>query len=81
LGALVNVLFTVTDKKSRLVPNLEKDDFRIREDRQPQAIRFFSRETDLPLRIGMLIDTGNSIRERLTSKRKPGSISLDFLLF
>ena len=62
---LVNVLLTVTDKKSHLVLNLNKDDLRVIENNQPQQIRFFSRETDLPLRIGMLIDSSNSIRERL----------------
>jgi VWFA-related protein len=72
----VNVLFTVTDKKSRLVPDLTKDDFRILEDRLPQTIRFFSRETDLPLRIGVLIDTSNSIRERLHFEQEA---AIDFL--
>ena len=62
---LVNVLMGVTDKKNRIVTELTKDDFRIFEDGRPQEIRFFSRETDLPLRIGILIDTSNSIRERI----------------
>ena len=62
---LVNVLATVIDKKNRLVTDLTKDDFRVFEDGRPQEIRFFSRETDLPLRIGMLIDTSNSVRDRL----------------
>ncbi|MGO9272801.1 MAG: VWA domain-containing protein [Terriglobia bacterium] len=62
---LVNVLATVTDKKNHLVLNLNKDDLRVLENNQPQQISFFSRETDLPLRIGMLIDSSNSIRERL----------------
>jgi VWFA-related protein len=73
---LVNVLFTVTDKKSHLVRDLTKDDFRVLEDRQPQAIRFFSRETDLPLRIGVLIDTSNSIRDRLHFEQEA---AIDFL--
>jgi VWFA-related protein len=62
---LVNILMSVTDKKNHLMTDLTKDDFRIFEDGRPQEIRFFSRESDLPLRIGMLIDTSNSIRERL----------------
>jgi VWFA-related protein len=62
---LVNVLATVTDKKNHLVLNLNKDDLQIWENNQPQQIGFFSRETDLPLRIGMLIDSSNSIRDRL----------------
>jgi VWFA-related protein len=62
---LVNVLFTATDKKGREDLDLGKNDFRIFEDNHPQTIRFFSRETDLPLRIGILIDTSNSVREHL----------------
>ena len=73
---LVNVLTTVTDKKNRLVTDLTKDDFRIFEDGRPQDIRFFSRETDLPLRIGMLIDTSNSIRDRLRFEQEA---AIDFL--
>jgi VWFA-related protein len=73
---LVNVLTTVTDKKNRLVTDLTKDDFRIFEDGRPQEIRFFSRETDLPLRIGILIDTSNSIRERLSFEQEA---AIDFL--
>jgi VWFA-related protein len=73
---LVNVLTTVTDKKNRLVTDLTKDDFRIFEDGKPQEIRFFSRETDLPLRIGILIDASNSIRERLHFEQEA---AIDFL--
>ena len=73
---LVNVLTTVTDKKNRLVTDLTKDDFRIFEDGKPQDIRFFSRETDLPLRIGILVDTSNSIRDRLRFEQ---DAAIDFL--
>lgn len=73
---LVNVLFTVTDKKNRLVLDLTKDDLRVFEDKKPQQVQFFSRETDLPLRIGMLIDTSNSIRERLRFEQEA---AIDFL--
>src|SRR5208337_3199261 len=73
---LVNILTTVTDKKNRLVAGLTKDDFRIFEDGKPQEIRFFSRETDLPLRIGILIDTSNSVRERLRFEQEA---AIDFL--
>jgi len=73
---LVNVLMTVTDKKNRLVINLTKDDFRVLENGQSQSIRFFSRESNLPLRIGILIDTSNSIRERLRFEEEA---AVDFL--
>lgn len=73
---LVNVLMTVTDKKNRMVLDLTKDDFSVLEDRTPQTIRYFSRETDLPLRIGVLIDTSNSIRERMHFEQEA---AIDFL--
>jgi Ca-activated chloride channel family protein len=60
----VNMLFTVSDKKGRFVTDLAKDDFEITESKKPQAILEFTAETDIPLRIGILIDTSNSIRER-----------------
>jgi VWFA-related protein len=59
-----NILFTVTDKKGRFVTDLTKDDFEIMENRRPQAILEFAAKSDLPLRLGILIDTSNSIRDR-----------------
>lgn len=73
---LVNVLMTVTDKKNRLVIHMTKDDFNVFEDDKPQAVRYFSRESDLPLRIAILIDTSNSIRERLRFEQEA---AVDFL--
>jgi Ca-activated chloride channel family protein len=60
----VNMLFTVTDRKGRFVTDLTKDDFQVFESKKPQAIAEFTAETDLPLRLGILIDTSNSIRDR-----------------
>ncbi|HWB85424.1 MAG TPA: VWA domain-containing protein [Bryobacteraceae bacterium] len=57
---VVNVLATVRDKHGALIPNLSKDDFTILEDGKPQAIKYFARETDLPLTIGLLVDTSRS---------------------
>lgn len=62
---LVDVLFTVLNRRNKLVPDLEKEDFKILDDNKQQAIRYFSKQTDLPLRIGLLMDTSNSIRDRL----------------
>jgi VWFA-related protein len=62
---LVDVLFTVLNRRNKLVPDLEKNDFKISDDKTPQTIRYFSKQTDLPLRIGLLMDTSNSIRDRL----------------
>lgn len=60
----VNMLFTVADRKGRFITNLGKDDFLISENKKPQSIVDFTAETDLPLRLAILIDTSNSIRDR-----------------
>ncbi|HEX3683849.1 MAG TPA: VWA domain-containing protein [Bryobacteraceae bacterium] len=60
----VNMLFTVTDKKGRFVTDLTKNDFQVFESKKPQRIMEFTSETDLPLRLAILIDTSNSIRDR-----------------
>ncbi len=73
---LVNVLMTVTDKKNRTVINMTKDDFHVFEDNKPQTVSYFSRESDLPLRIGILIDTSNSVRDRLRFEEEA---AIDFL--
>ncbi len=68
---LVDVLFTVLNRRNKLVPELEKSDFKI-----PQEIRYFSKQSDLPLRIGMLLDTSNSIRDRIKFEQ---DASINFL--
>ena len=60
----VNMLFTVTDKHGRFVTDLGKNDFTVSENKKPQEILEFTSETDLPLRLAILIDTSNSIRDR-----------------
>ena len=62
---LVDVLFTVLDRRNKLVPGLEQQDFKFLDDNVPQDIRYFSKQNGLLLRIGMLLDTSNSIRDRL----------------
>src|SRR5712692_654719 len=62
---LVDVLFTVLNRRNKLVPDLDKESFKVMDDGIRQDIRYFSRQTDLPLRIGMLLDTSNSIRDRI----------------
>ncbi|MGD0500802.1 MAG: VWA domain-containing protein [Bryobacteraceae bacterium] len=69
----VNMLFTVTDKKGRFVTNLTKDDFEVIENKRPQTILEFAAETDLPLRLGILIDTSNSIRDRFRFEQETAS--------
>ena len=57
---MVNVLASVRDKHNALIPNLSKDDFTVFEDGKPQPIKYFTRETDLPLTIGLLVDVSRS---------------------
>ena len=73
---LVDVLATVLDRRNKLVPDLEKGDFKVTDDNAQQEIRFFSKQSDLPLRIGMLLDTSNSIRDRLKFEQEA---AVDFL--
>lgn len=60
----VNILFTVTDKKGRFVTDLKKEDFTVLERKKEQQIMEFTAESDLPLRLAILIDTSNSVRDR-----------------
>src|ERR1700674_5725258 len=62
---LVNVLFTVLNKQNKIIADLTKDNFKAFDDNVEQDIRFFSHQMDLPLRVGLLLDTSNSIRDRL----------------
>jgi len=73
--SIVNVLATVRDRDGRIVTNLSKEDFILEEDGKPQQITNFFRQTDLPLTIGLLVDTSISQR-RLVSTEK--SAALDF---
>ena len=66
---VVNVLAAVRDKHGNIVNTLTKDDFALTEDGRPQVIKYFSRETDLPLTLGMLVDTSMSQRRVLTEER------------
>jgi VWFA-related protein len=66
---VVNVLCSVRDKNGRLITDLSKEDFELYEDGQRQEIRYFSRETDLPLTLGLLVDVSRS-QERLIEQEK-----------
>lgn len=73
---LVHLVATVADRHRRFVTDLGQNDFRVLEDGRPQKIQFFGRETDLPLRIGVLLDTSNSIRPRFRFEQ---DAAIDFL--
>ena len=72
----VPLTVAVTDKKHNFITDLTQSDFKVFENGQPQDIKFFSAETDLPLRIAVLIDTSNSIRPRLQFEQ---DAAIDFL--
>jgi VWFA-related protein len=70
---IVNVLASVRDKRGGLVANLEKNDFTVLEDGKPQEIKYFTKETDLPLTIGLLIDVSGSQRNLIQIERDAAS--------
>jgi VWFA-related protein len=66
---VVNIFATVRDKKGQIVKGLTQNDFVLDEDGQPQSIRYFSAESDLPLTLGLLVDTSGSTRNVLGDER------------
>src|ERR1700726_5239283 len=73
---LVDVLFSVVTKREKLVTDLNKEDFKVFDVGAQQEITSFSQPTDLPLRIGMVLDTSNSIRDR---RKFEQDAAIDFL--
>jgi len=74
---VVNVLATARDKKGQIVTDLKQEDFHLDDDGQPQTIRYFARETDLPLTLGLLVDTSMSQRRVLGQERTASYRFLD----
>ena len=70
---LVNLFATVRDKHKAIVPGLKMDDFQVFEDGQPQEITNFSAESDLPITLGVLIDTSGSEEFMLAIEKDMGS--------
>jgi len=73
---IVNVFFTVKDHHGALVPNLNKDEFDVLENGKPQTIKYFSAETNLPLTLGLLIDSSGSMQRMLDTEKV---VAADFL--
>jgi VWFA-related protein len=73
---LVDLIVTVVNRRQKLITDLQKDDFTVSEDGVRQEIHYFGRQTDLPLRVGMLLDTSNSIRDRMKFEQEA---AIDFL--
>src|ERR1017187_6436952 len=74
---VVNVLATVRDKHGKIINDLNKEDFTLTEDGRPQTVRYFTRETDLPLSLGLLVDTSLSQRRVLDQERTASHSFLD----
>jgi len=77
---LVNLPVVVRDKKGALLQNLTKDDFVLKVDGHPQAIRYFNVDTDLPLTLGLLVDASMSQRDVLDDERVASTAFLEDML-
>jgi len=73
---VVNVFFTVKDHHGALIPNLSKDEFEVLENGKPQTIKYFSAESNLPLTLGLLIDSSGSMQRMLPEEKV---VAADFL--
>jgi Ca-activated chloride channel family protein len=72
----VNLVFSVLNRRNKFITDLSKENFSIKEDGKPHDILYFGRQTDLPLRVGILLDTSNSIRDRLKFEQEA---AIDFI--
>ena len=66
---MVNTLVTVQNRSGELIHDLSKDDFKLFEDSRPQAIRYFSQQSDLPLTLGLMVDTSMSQEKVMDAER------------
>jgi VWFA-related protein len=66
---LVNVQFNVKDKHGALIPNLSKDHFDLLEEGKPQTIKYFSAENEVPITLGLLIDSSKSMERTLPEEK------------
>jgi len=77
---VVQLFFNVKDKRGALIPNLNKDNFALFEDGHPQIIKYFKAESDLPLTLGMLIDSSGSQQRVLEMEKEVGASFLESTL-
>ena len=71
---------TVLDKHGALVPSLSAKDFTLTEDGRPQVIKSFTTQSNLPFRLGLLVDTSRSVTRRWTAERKAAEKFVDLML-
>ena len=77
---VVQLFFNVKDKKGALIPSLTKNDFDLFEDGKPQTIKYFTAESNLPLTLGILIDTSGSQMRVLEMEKEVGGAFLNNIL-
>jgi VWFA-related protein len=77
---VVTLPVTVRDKKGQIVTNLAKDDFVLQEDNRPQTIKYFNLDTNLPLTLGLLVDTSMSMRNAFDQEKSSGKTFLNQML-
>ena len=77
---LVTVYASVRDKHGKIIPNLNQSDFALQEDARPQTIKYFARESDLPLTLGLLVDTSLSQRRVLGQEKNASYSFFDHIL-
>jgi VWFA-related protein len=77
---VVTVLATIRDRDGRIVKDLNAEDFVLLDDGVPQTIRYFARESDLPLILGLLVDTSRSQHDVLEPEREASYVFLDQVL-
>lgn len=77
---VVQLFFNVKDKRGALIPNLTKNDFQILEDGKPQTIKYFAAESNLPLTLGILIDSSGSQARVLDMEKQVGGEFLNQIL-
>jgi VWFA-related protein len=73
---VVGLFFNVKDKHGALIPNLTKDEFEVLEDGKPQTIKYFAAESNLPLTLGILIDSSGSQMRVLDMEKEAGGMFL-----
>ncbi len=74
---VINLLATVRDKQGNLIQNLKQEDFLLSETTKPQKITYFAQQSDLPLRLGLLIDTSMSQEKVIPAERAAAYRFLD----
>jgi VWFA-related protein len=77
---LVTLPVTVRDKKGKIISGLTKEDFSLTEDGRPETIKYLNLDTNLPLTLGLLVDTSGSMRDALDRERSASKSFLDQML-